>query len=62
MDAWKTLEQMKEYGKCQQCGNEIIGDGEGTLEIEAGIFKRTCKCRWRVEVNEGSGERGLGPQ
>ncbi|MGQ7113885.1 DUF3797 domain-containing protein, partial [Escherichia sp. TWPC-MK] len=34
MDAWKTLELMSEYGKCKQCGNEIIGDGEGTLEVE----------------------------
>ncbi|MGQ0454243.1 DUF3797 domain-containing protein, partial [Bacillus sp. SS-TM] len=38
MDAWKTLELMSEYGKCKQCGNEIIGDGEGTLEVEDGCF------------------------
>ncbi|MEW4153673.1 DUF3797 domain-containing protein [Bacillus thuringiensis] len=50
MDAWKTLELVSEYGKCKQCGNEIIGDGEGTLEVEDGCFKRTCKCGWSVEI------------
>ncbi|ANS52553.1 hypothetical protein BT246_72640 (plasmid) [Bacillus thuringiensis] len=29
MDAWEMLKLMKKYGKCKQCGNEIIGDGEG---------------------------------
>ncbi|MGQ3740877.1 DUF3797 domain-containing protein [Bacillus sp. Fil] len=58
MDAWKTLELMNEYGKCKQCGNEMIG--EGVLEIDADVFKRTCKCGWSVEVNEGSSEREVG--
>ncbi|EEM44314.1 DUF3797 domain-containing protein [Bacillus cereus] len=52
MDAWKTLELMNEYGKCNKCGNEIIGDGEGILEVEDGRFKRTCKCGWNVEIEE----------
>ncbi|MDM8365964.1 DUF3797 domain-containing protein [Bacillus thuringiensis] len=38
------MELTNEYGKCKQCGNEMIGDGEGTLEIVEDMFKRTCKC------------------
>ncbi|PEF70123.1 DUF3797 domain-containing protein [Bacillus cereus] len=52
MDAWEMLKLMKKYGKCEQCGNEIIGDGEGTLEVKDGRFKRTCKCGWNVEIKE----------
>lgn len=51
MDSWKTLELMNEYGKCKQCGNEIIGDGEGILEVEDGRFKRTCKCGFLIFPN-----------
>ncbi|PEP96677.1 DUF3797 domain-containing protein [Bacillus toyonensis] len=52
MDAWKALEMASEYGKCKQCGNEMIGEGEGMLKIDADIFKQTCKCGWSVEIEE----------
>lgn len=52
MDARKSVQLMRKYSKCENCGNEHVGNGEGTLEINDDIFKRTCKCGWSVEVKE----------
>jgi hypothetical protein len=43
---------MRKYSNCKECGNDKIGDGEGTLTIEDNIFKRSCKCGWSIEVDE----------
>lgn len=50
MNPWKAVRLMRKYAKCKDCGNELIGDGEGTLEINGDTFKRTCKCGWSIEV------------
>ncbi|MEK4675604.1 DUF3797 domain-containing protein [Bacillus cereus] len=57
MDAWKMLELMKKYRKCQWCGNESIGEGEGMLEVEDGVFTRTCKCGWMIVMEEQDGRK-----
>ena len=49
MNALKAVELMRKYNKCPECGNEYVGNGEGTLEIEEDLFKRTCKCGWSIE-------------
>ena len=52
MNFRKSLELMEKYSKCQKCGSEYIGDGEGTLVVTDDTFIRTCKCGWRVEIKE----------
>lgn len=51
MDA---IELMKKYIYCPNCGSEFVGGDAGTLEVdtEAGYFKRTCACGWKVEIQE----------
>ncbi|HFK1435690.1 MULTISPECIES: DUF3797 domain-containing protein [Bacillus cereus group] len=52
MNAWKSVQLLRKYSKCKKCGNDKIGSGESTVEIQDDTFKRTCKCGWEVEVNE----------
>jgi hypothetical protein len=52
MNIVDSTELMKKYSKCEECGNEFVGNGEGTLEIENNVFKRTCKCGWSVTVDK----------
>jgi hypothetical protein len=52
MNAWKSIELMRKYAKCEKCGSEKVGNGEGTLEITDDTFVRTCKCGWKVEIKE----------
>jgi hypothetical protein len=48
----KSIGLLKKYSVCPECGNEHIGNGEGTLEIEENLFRRTCKCGWIVEIRD----------
>lgn len=48
----RTLELMKEYTDCPNCGNGYIGNGEGTLHVTDDSFIRTCKCGWKIEIND----------
>ncbi|WP_140417723.1 DUF3797 domain-containing protein [Desulfosporosinus sp. FKA] len=59
MNALKSVELLKKYSKCPKCGSELIGNGEGTLDISDDILKRTCECGWRVEVDEDDVPIGL---
>lgn len=52
VDIYKSIQLMRKYSKCKECGNKLIGDGEGTMEIDDDTFKRTCKCGWQVEITE----------
>lgn len=52
MNVIDTLELMKKYSTCEQCGSDKLGDGEGTLEIDDNVFKRTCKCGWGVDKSK----------
>ncbi|EEM10541.1 DUF3797 domain-containing protein [Bacillus pseudomycoides] len=47
-----TLKLTRKYAECPECGNDKVGNGEGALEINDDIFKRTCKCGWNIEVKE----------
>lgn len=48
MNAIDSLELIKKYANCPNCGNVKIGNGEGTLEINDEVFTRTCKCGYSV--------------
>jgi len=52
MNALKTIELLGKYSVCPNCGNQNVGNGEGTLDIGDDIFKRTCKCGWSIEIKE----------
>ena len=52
MKLTQSLELMAKYSTCPECGNQYIGNGEGTLEIDDGIFRRSCKCGWKVEIRD----------
>ena len=52
MNALKSVELLRKYSECQKCGSELIGNGEGTVEVNDDILKRTCKCGWSIEVDE----------
>lgn len=51
----KMLELINQYGACEKCGNELIGGGEGAIEVTDFEFKRSCKCGWKVEIQENKG-------
>lgn len=48
----RTLELMNKYTKCQECGNETVGNGEGKLLIEDDTFIRECKCGWSIKIDD----------
>lgn len=52
MDAMKTMKLMEKYINCPECGNDKIGNGQGTLHVGEDTFTRTCKCGWKVIVNK----------
>lgn len=49
----ETVELMKRYGSCHECGNGRVGGepSQGALIIEEDIFTRSCKCGWKVVVD-----------
>jgi transcription elongation factor Elf1 len=53
MKATKAVELLNTYIKCPQCGNDKVGDKEGSVEIHSDKFIRKCKCGWSIEVKEG---------
>lgn len=49
---YRTLELMNKYGKCPECRNEMLGNGEGKLLIEDDVFIRECKCGWSIKIDD----------
>lgn len=45
-----VLKLLKRYEICPRCSNRYIGGKEGTIEIRNGVFRRSCKCGFSVEV------------
>jgi len=56
LEALKVCELLNKYGKCPKCGNEYLGNGNGTLEVEDETFKRTCKCGFKIITDEDGNE------
>ncbi|WP_084146722.1 DUF3797 domain-containing protein [Paenibacillus wynnii] len=52
----KAVELSERYANCAECGNENVGNGQGTVRIEGNMFRRTCKCGWKVEVTVEEGD------
>jgi len=53
MNLGRATELTKLYAKCPKCGNEFIGESEGSLIVGDSYFRRECyKCGFRVIVKE----------
>ncbi|MER3123048.1 DUF3797 domain-containing protein [Bacillus altitudinis] len=50
-NALDLLKVSKLINGCPNCSNDLIGNGQGTLEVEETSFKRTCKCGFSIELN-----------
>lgn len=46
---------------CPNCGNGLVGNGEGTLKVDDNIVERTCKCGFKFEydVNKGTSKNQI---
>lgn len=46
---------------CPNCGNDLIGNGEGTLEVDDSLIKRTCNCgfNFKYDVNKGTSKKKI---
>lgn len=40
---------------CPSCKNNVVGNGEGTLNVDDNIVKRTCKCGFIFEYDVNNG-------
>lgn len=40
---------------CPSCSNQMLGNGEGTLNVNNNIIKRTCKCGFNFEYDVKNG-------
>lgn len=56
MNAFKLMDVLKKYEKCPKCGNNKIGNGEGGIVVEDDTYTRTCKCGFKITVNENGKE------
>ena len=50
MKASNAAELIELYETCPNCGNRMVGCGEGSIEITENIFKRTCKCGFSIVI------------
>ena len=50
MNMLKSIELMDKYGECPDCGNEMIGNGQGGIVVEDGTFRRFCKCGFDITM------------
>lgn len=53
MNIADSLKLMEQYAQCPKCKSDKVGNGAGTLEVDGGLFRRTCKCGWSVTVSHG---------
>lgn len=46
---------------CPNCGNGLLGNGEGTLNLNENIIERTCKCKFefKYDVNKGTSKKKI---
>lgn len=47
---------LHKFESCPQCGNNKVGNGQGTLEITEEHFIRTCKCGFKVTIDKRENE------
>ncbi|PFH81650.1 hypothetical protein COI81_28970 [Bacillus cereus] len=55
MNAMDFLRISPLINDCPNCGNQFVGNGQGTLEVDDNIIKRTCKCGFNFEYDVEDG-------
>ena len=50
MNAMKSMELLRKYANCPECGSQVLGNGKGTVNITDDTFTRTCKCGWKIRI------------
>lgn len=43
---------MSRYVKCPICGHDKLGQGHGKLIVQDNIFDRSCRCGFRIVIND----------
>lgn len=56
MNMVKSMELIKKYSSCPECGSNNIGNGEGGLIVNENTFRRFCKCGYDITVNSDDKE------
>lgn len=56
MEITKLMPIMKKYEKCPNCGSTTVGNGKGGIIIEDDTYTRTCKCGFKITVDENDKE------
>lgn len=61
MNAMDYLRVAPFINDCPSCGNQFVGNGQGTLEVDDNIIRRTCKCGFNFEydVNKGTTKKKI---
>jgi len=59
VEAFKVIRPINKYANCPVCGNDKVGNGEGILVVEEDTFKRSCKCGFKITVNEDGKNKGV---
>lgn len=55
MNAMDFLRISPFINDCPNCGNEYIGNGQGTLNVDDNIVERTCKCGFNFKYDVANG-------
>lgn len=40
---------------CPSCGNQMVGNGQGSIEVNDNVVKRKCKCGFNFEYDSNNG-------
>lgn len=51
MSPLKIFFYILRFKKCSNCGNMLVGNGEGSFELTEKGFKRECKCGTTVQTS-----------
>ena len=49
------LEVAPHINDCPKCGNQYVGNGQGTLSVNDDIIERTCKCGFKFSYDVKNG-------
>ncbi|SHF56017.1 protein of unknown function [Desulforamulus putei DSM 12395] len=56
MNASAVFQLIPEYINCPKCGNDQIGNGEGKLIVSRDMFIRSCKCGFKITLDQNGKE------
>lgn len=48
----KLTKVMNKYIECPICGHDKLGKNNGALIVEDNTFERSCRCGFRIVIND----------